>query len=322
MYLPTIAELDAAAAIVYSAMPATPQYSWPLINAALGTEAWIKHENHTPTGAFKVRGGLVYLAALRQREPNVEGVITATRGNHGTSIAFGAQRHGLRATLVVPRGNSPEKTAAMRSFGAEVIEFGADFQEALEHAQQLAARDGLHMLPAFHADLAAGVASYWLELFRAQPELDLAIVPIGQGSGICGAFAARHALGRKLEIIGVCSSHAPAYQLSFAAGLAVDAPVTTVVADGLACRAPNPDSLSMVRECASQVLTVTDDEVARAMRLYYRATHNLAEGAGAAALAAAMQLRDKGLLKGRKLGLPLSGGNVDAELFRHILQGD
>ncbi len=210
----------------------------------------------------------------------------------------------------------------MRSFGADVIEYGHDFQAAREHAQMLAERDGLHMLPAFHHDLVAGVASYWLELMRARPELDLVIVPIGQGSGICGAIAARHALGRKLDIIGVCSAHAPAYRLSFEAGRLLDAPVTTVVADGMACRVPDPDSLAAVRECAQQVLTVTDDEVARAMRLYYRATHNLAEGAGAAALAAALQLRDQGLLAGRKLGLPLSGGNVDAALFRQLLQGD
>jgi threonine dehydratase len=319
MFLPDLATLDAAARTVYGAMPPTPQYSWPLINAALGTEAWIKHENHTPTGAFKVRGGLVYMAALRQRLPEVRGVVTATRGNHGTSVAFGAQRHGLQATIVVPRGNSAEKTDAMRSFGAEVIEFGADFHEAREHAQLLAAQGALHMLPSFHEDLVAGVASYWLELFRAQPGLDLVIVPIGQGSGICGAFAARHALGLKMDIVGVCSLHAPAYKRSFDAGRSIDAPVTTVVADGLACRVPDPDSLAAVRECASSVLAVTDDDVAQAMRLYYRASHNLAEGAGAAALAGAMQLAAAGQLAGRKVGLPLTGGNVDAQLFKLIL---
>ncbi len=322
MYLPTLHELDAAAATVYAAMPPTPQYSWPLINEALGTEAWIKHENHTPTGAFKVRGGLVYMKALKESQPTLPGVITATRGNHGTSIAFGAHRHGIKATIVVPRGNSPEKTAAMRSFGADVIEYGQDFQEAREHAQMLAERDGLHMLPAFHPHLVAGVASYWLELMRAQPDLDLVIVPIGQGSGFSGAVAARQALGRKMDILGVCSAHAPGYRLSFDAGRLVEAPVTTVIADGMACRKPDPDSLAMVREFAKDVLTVTDEEVARAMRLYYRSTHNLAEGAGAAALAAALQLRDKGQLAGRKIGLPLSGGNVDAALFRDILQGD
>lgn len=321
MYQPSLSELDAAAATVYSVMPATPQFSWPLLNAALGTEAWIKHENHTPTGAFKVRGGLVYIDRLVRRLPEVRGVISATRGNHGQSVAFAAGRHGLRATMVVPHGNSAEKTAAMRAFGAEVVEFGADFQESREHAQMLAQRDGLHMLPSFHHDLVAGVASGWLELFRAQPELDLVLVPIGQGSNICGAIAARQALGLKTRIVGVVSSHAPAYQLSFRAGHSVAAPVTTAVADGLACRVPDPGSLEAVLECVDEVLAVNDDEVARAMRLYYRCTHNLAEGAGAAALAAALQMKDSALVKGRKLGLPLSGGNVDAELFRQILQG-
>ena len=321
MYLPSLAELDAAAATVYGVMPPTPQYSWPLLNQALGAEAWVKHENHTPAGAFKVRGGLVYMEALVRRLPEVRGVIAATRGNHGQSVAHAARRHGLHATIVVPRGNSSEKNAATRAFGAEIIEHGADFQESREHANMLAQRDGLHMVPSFHHDLVAGVASYWLELFRAQPDLDLVLVPIGQGSGICGAIAARHALGLKTRIVGVVSRHAPAYQLSFKARRSVEAPVTTVIADGLACRVPDPESLEAVLEFADQVMAVNDDEVARAMRLYYRSTHNLAEGAGAAALAAAMQAKDSALVKGRKVGLPLSGGNVDAELFRHILQG-
>ncbi|MES2128861.1 MAG: threonine dehydratase [Pseudomonadota bacterium] len=322
MYLPSLAELDAAAATVYRAMPPTPQYSWPLLNAALGTQTWIKHENHTPTGAFKVRGGLVYMERLRARLPHVTGVITATRGNHGQSVAFGARRHGLAATIVVPLGNGVEKTNAMRALGATIIEHGADFQESREHAQMLAERDGLHMLPSYHSDLVAGVASYWLELFRAQPELDLVLVPIGQGSGICGAIAARHALGLSTRIIGVCSSHAPAYQLSFGARRAIDAPVTTVLADGLACRVPDPASLAAVLECVDEVLAVTDDEVARAIRLYFRSTHNVAEGAGAAALAGALQLQAQGRLAGKTIGLPMTGGNVDAELLRHVLQGD
>ncbi|MES2153219.1 MAG: threonine dehydratase [Pseudomonadota bacterium] len=321
MYFPDLAELDAAAAIVYGAMPPTPQYRWPLLDQALGAEAWIKHENHTPTGAFKVRGGLVYMAALARSAPAPPGVISATRGNHGQSVAFAARRHGLQATIVVPRGNSVEKTSAMRALGAEVIEHGADFQESRAHAQLLAERDGLHMLPSFHPKLVAGVASYWLELFRAQPELDLVLVPIGQGSGICGAITARHALGLRTKIIGVVSHHAPAYQLSFRARRSIDAPVSTVVADGMACRVPDPDSLAAVIECADDVLAVTDDEVARAMRLYYRSTHNLAEGAGAAALAAALQIQHGPLIRDRKIGLPLSGGNVDAALFRAILQG-
>lgn len=321
MYLPDLAELDAAAAIVYRAMPPTPQYSWPLLNAALGAEAWVKHENHTPLGAFKTRGGLVYMNALARRMPELRGVLAATRGNHGQSVAFAASRNGLAAKIFVPFGNSIEKNAAMRGLGAELIEYGSDFQETREHAQQVAAAEGLHMVPSWHPDLVAGVASGWLELFRAQPDLDVVLVPIGQGSGICAAIAARQALRLKLRIVGVVSSHAPAYQLSFKARQSVAAPVSTVIADGMACRQPDQASLDAIFEFADDILAVTDDEVAHAMRLYYRTTHNLAEGAGAAALAAAMQIKDSAMIRGRKVGLPLTGGNVDADLFRHILQG-
>ena len=322
MPLPTATEIETAAAIVYGAMPATPQYSWPLLNQALDTEVWVKHENHTPTGAFKVRGGLVYMHALVRRLPDVKGIVCATRGNHGQSLAFAARRHGVHATIVVPHGNSVEKNAAMRALDAQLIEHGADFQASREHAQWLAERDGLHMVPSFHHDLVAGVATAWLELFRAQPGLDLILVPIGQGSGICAAIAARNALGLKTRIIGVASSHALAYQHSFRAGQVIESDVSTVLADGMACRMPDPTSLSIMLEHVDDVICVTDDEVAGAMRLYYRATHNLAEGAGAAALAAALQLKDDPRFKGRKIGLPLSGGNVDAELFARILQAE
>ena len=321
MYLPTLAQLDAAAATVYQAMPPTPQYSWPLLNQALGAEAWVKHENHTPLGAFKVRGGLVYMEALARRLPALRGVLAATRGNHGQSVAFAARRQGLDVKIFVPFGNSVEKNAAMRGLGAQLIEAGDDFQACREHAQQVAEREGLHMVPSWHEDLVAGVATGWLELLRAQPGLDLLLVPIGQGSGICGAIAARQALGHRARIVGVVSSHAPAYQLSFRARRGVAAPVSTVIADGLACRQSDPASLDAILEFADDIVAVSDDEVAHAMRLYYRATHNLAEGAGAASLAAALQLKDSAMLKGRKVGLPLTGGNVDADLFRHILQG-
>jgi threonine dehydratase len=321
MYLPSLAELDAAAATVYGVMPATPQFSWPLLNAALGAQAWVKHENHTPTGAFKVRGGLVYLKALIEREPQLAGIISATRGNHGQSLAYAARRHGLSATIVVPRGNSVEKNAAMRALGADLIEHGDDFQAAREHAQMLAARGGLHMVPSFHPDLVAGVASGWLELLRAQPALETVCVPIGQGSSICAAIAARRALGleRSLRIIGVVSSHAPAYLLSFQARASVEADVSTLIADGMACRVPDAQSLAMILECVDDVVGVTDDEVAHAMRLYYKTTHNLAEGAGAAALAAAWKLKDGERVRGRTIGLPLTGANVDADLFRRVL---
>jgi threonine dehydratase len=323
MYLPSLAELDAAAASVYGAMPATPQFSWPLLNAALGAQAWVKHENHTPTGAFKVRGGLVYLKALVGREPQLAGIISATRGNHGLSLAYAARRHGLSATIVVPRGNSVEKNAAMRALGAELIEHGDDFQAAREHAQMLAARGGLHMVPSFHPDLVAGVASGWLELLRAQPTLETVCVPIGQGSGICAAIAARRALGleRSLRIVGVVSSHAPAYLLSFQARASVEADVSTLIADGMACRVPDAQSLAMILECVDDVVGVTDEEVAHAMRLYYKTTHNLAEGAGAAALAAAWKLKDGERVRGRTIGLPLTGANVDADLFQRVLAG-
>lgn len=319
MYLPSLSELDAAATIVYQAMPPTPQFSWPLINQALGSEAWIKHENHTPTGAFKVRGGLVYLDALMRRQPEVRGIIAATRGNHGQSLAFAARRHGLATTIVVPHGNSVEKNAAMQALGAQLIEFGADFQESREHAQMLAARDDLHLVPSCHPDLIAGVASGWCELLRARPQLDLILAPIGQGSGICGAVAARHALGHSCRIIGVVSSHAPAYQQSFQAGRIIEAAASTQIADGMACRIPDQSTLTTLLECVDDVIAVSDDEVAAAMRLCYRASHNLVEGAGAAALAAALKLKHDVRFAGRQIGLPLTGSNIDADLFGRIL---
>lgn len=320
MELPSLSELDHAAAIVYTMMQPTPQYSWPLLNQELGVPAWVKHENHTPTGAFKARGPLVYIDRLVRREPGIKGVIAATRGNHGQSVALGARRNGLAATIVVPRGNSVEKNAAMRGFGATLVEHGSDFNESREHALALAERDALHLVPSCHPDIVAGVASYWLELFRAQPGIDLVLVPIGQGSGISAAIAARAALGLNVQIVGVVSAHAPAYALSFAAGRSIDAPVSTVLADGVACRVPEQTSLDLILREVDDIITVTDDEVARAMRLYYTCTHNLAEGAGAAALAGALQLRDQGRLRARCLGLPLTGGNVDAALFGTVLR--
>jgi threonine dehydratase len=315
--LPNRAEIEAAAQVVYAAMPPTPQYSWPLLNQALGTEAWIKHENHTPTGAFKVRGGLVYLHQLVLGAPTIKGVIAATRGNHGQSIGFAAQRYRLPASIVVPEGNSREKNAAMRALGVNLIEYGSEFQESREHAIRLAEKEGLHMVPSYHHDLVRGVATYWWELLSAQPDLDLIFVPIGQGSGICAAIAARNALGLGTRIIGVVSTAAPAYQLSFAQKRKVEAPVTTLLADGLACRVPDEASLAVILREVDEVVAVTDAEVAAAMKLYYTATHNLAEGAGAAALAAALQ--KKAAIAGLKVGLPLSGGNVDHDLFARIL---
>jgi len=318
--LPDRAALEAAAELVYRALPPTPQYAWPLLGERLGAEVWLKHENHTPTGAFKVRGGVVYFERLRQRLPDCPGVISATRGNHGQSVGFAARRTGLKATIVVPHGNSREKNAAMRALGVELIEHGEDFQASREHAAALAAERGWHMVPSYHEDLVLGVASYWLELFRAAPALDVVFVPIGMGSGICAAAAARAATGVKTRIIGVVSTLAPAYALSFAAGRAVEAPVTTQLADGMACRVPDPQALSIICAEVDDVVRVSDEEVAAAMRALYIDTHNVAEGAGAAALAAALQQRSA--LAGKRIGLTLSGGNVDHDVYAGVLRAD
>ncbi|ONN63649.1 threonine dehydratase [Herbaspirillum sp. VT-16-41] len=318
--LPSLMEIEQAAGIVYAGMAPTAQLCWPLLNQALGAEVWVKHENHAPTGAFKVRGGMVYLHHLARQQPQLSGVISATRGNHGQSVGLSARRFGIPATIVVPEGNSREKNAAMRALGVDLIEHGREFQDSREHAQQLAQQQQLHMIPSFHRDLVAGVSTYWMELFAAQPELDLVLVPIGQGSGMCGAVAARNALGLKTRVIGVVSAHALAYKLSFEAGRKIEAPVSTCIADGVACRVPDQASLEVMLSEVDEVVAVTDDEVMDAMKLAFIATHNVAEGAGACALAAALQLRAR--LRGKKIGITLSGGNVDHDVFARVLARD
>lgn len=307
-------ELERAHAIVAQAVPATPAYAWPLLAERLGASVVVKHENHTPTGAFKVRGGLVYLERLKRERPDVPGIISATRGNHGQSLAFAASRHGVRAVIYVPRGNSVEKNRAMHAFGAELVEHGEDFQAAREEAERRAQFAGLHMVPSFHPDLVLGVATYALEMFRSAPDLDILYVPIGQGSGISGCIMARDLLGLKTEIVGVQSTEAPSYALSFAAGRIVTTATSNTLADGMATRIPDADAFALIRKGASRIVQVTDDEVAQAIRAYWTDTHNLAEGAGAAALAAALQEKSK--LAGKRVGLILSGGNIDFDLFR------
>jgi threonine dehydratase len=313
MNLPTLAEIDAAAQVVYRAMAPTPQYCWPLLSEHVGAEVWLKHENHTPVGAFKLRGGLVYFSRLEK----VKGVIAATRGNHGQSVAFCARQYGTSATIVVPHGNSVEKNAAMRSFGAALVEHGHDFQAALEHAQSLAQDGGLHMVPSFDPLLVGGVATAYLELFRAGPDLGTLYVPIGLGSGICAAVAVRNALGSSTEIVGVVSAHAPAYSNSFKMKKAVDAEVTTKLADGMAVRTPDPDALELILKDVARIVEVTDDEVAQAIAVLFQCTHNCAEGAGAAPFAAIRKERAR--LTGRKVAAVLSGGNIDRELFVSVL---
>jgi threonine dehydratase len=309
-----LGQLERAHAIVGAAVPPTPAYVWPRLAERLGAAAIVKHENHTPTAAFKVRGGLVYIDRMKRERPNTAGLISATRGNHGQSLAFAGRRHGVPVTILVPRGNSVDQNHAMRAFGATLVEHGEDFQAAREEAYRRAAIDGLEFVPAFHPDLVLGVATYALELFRKAPDLDLLYVPIGQGSGICGCIRARDLLGLRTDIVGVQSTEAPSYALSFAAGTVVTTATSSTMADGVATRIPDPDALAIIRKGAARVLQVTDDEIGAAMRAYWTDTHNLAEGAGAAALAAALQ--DGPKIRGKRIGLILSGGNVDLDLFQ------
>ena len=306
-------QLERAQAIVSAAMPPTPAYAWPLLAERLGATAVVKHENHTPVGAFKVRGGLVYVDRLKRERPHAPGLISATRGNHGQSLAFAASRYRIPVKIYVPHGNSIEKNRAMRAFGANLVEYGEDFQSAREEAERCARLDELEFVPSFHPDLVLGVATYALELFRNVPDLDVLYVPIGQGSGICGCILARDLLGLSTEIVGVQSTEAPSYALSFAAGTVVTTESSHTLADGMATRVPDPDALAIIRKGASHIVQVTDDEIRVAITAHWTDTHNLAEGAGAAPLAAALQEKPK--IRGKRIGLILSGGNIDFDLF-------
>ena len=319
MNLPSLADIEAAAQVVYRDMPPTPQYRWGLLSERLGTSCWLKHENHTPVGAFKIRGGLTYFDQLHQRGALPREVISATRGNHGQSMGWAARAHGVACTIVVPRGNSLEKNAAMRALGVHLIEHGDDFQDSREHAMRLATERGAHMVPSFHKDLLRGVSTYWWELLRAVPQLDVVYVPIGQGSGACAAVAAKRALGHRVRIVGVVSAHATTYADSIAAGRVVEAPVTTELADGMACRVADAEALAILAPALDHIVQVTDDGVAAAMRAIFADTHNVAEGAGAAAFAAAMQ--EKESLQGLNVGVTLCGGNVDSATFAKVLGG-
>jgi threonine dehydratase len=309
----TLADLQRAREIVGAVMPPTPQYVWPLLSARLGATVWVKHENHTPVGAFKVRGGLTYVDALRRERPHVAGLVSATRGNHGQSLAFAAARAGLPFAVVVPVGNSAEKNLAMRALGAELIEHGLDFEAAREHARDVALARGWEMAPSFHRDLVVGVATYAVELFEAAPDLDVLYVPIGLGSGVCGCIAARDLLGLKTRIVGVQAAGSPAYARSLDAGHPVTLKESRTLADGVAVRAPDPEAFEIIARGAERIAVVDDDAIAEAMAAFWTDTHNLPEGAGAAALAAALQEREA--LAGRRVGVVLSGGNIDLALF-------
>ena len=317
--LPGRSDMESAAEFLAPLVPPTPQYVWPQVAAAFGAEIWLKHENHTPIGAFKARSAAVYFRQLLQREPGCRGVITATRGNHGQAVGLAARRIKLPATIYVPRGNSVEKNAAMRALGVTLVEHGQDFQESREEASRVAQRDGLHMVPAFHPDIVLGVSTYWAELLRAAPDLDLLYVPIGQGSGACAAAAARNVYSPRTKIVGVVSAHAPTFARSFAAHRVVEAPVETLLGDGMACRKPDEDALAIVLANISRIAEVTDAELAEAMRKIFALTHNVAEGAGAAAFAAAWRERES--LAGKRVGVALTGGNVDTAIFADVLAG-
>lgn len=317
--LPTLHDIEAAAQVVYREFAPTPQYRWATLSARLGTDCWVKHENHTPVGAFKIRGGLTYFDQLKARGELPREVISATRGNHGQSIGWAARAHGVPCTIVVPHGNSVEKNAAMRALGVTLLEHGNDFQASREHAIGLAAARGAHMVPSFHTDLLRGVSTYWWEFLRAVPALDVVYVPIGQGSGACSAIAAKLALRHPVRIVGVVSAHATTYADSLAAGRVVESPVSTVLADGMACRVADEAALDVLAPHLERIVQVRDAEVAESMRMLFADTHNVAEGAGAASFAAAW--KERGDLKGQVVGTTLSGGNVDSRLFCDALSG-
>jgi threonine dehydratase len=319
----TLEELLDARRIVGGVMAATPQYCWPLLRERCGVNVWVKHENHTPTGAFKVRGGLVYLEKLQQSNALPAGFITATRGNHGQSIPFAAARHGVGVTVLVPEGNSVEKNRAMQAWGAELIVFGEDFDQAREEAGRLAHTQQLEFVPAFNKSLVAGVATYAYELFSAVENLSRVYVPIGMGSGTCAVLTVRDLLGLQTEVIGVVSENAPAYALSFEQGSVVETDHARTFADGLACRVPSKDALELICGGVTRVVMVSDDEIAAAMRALYTDTHNVAEGAGAAALAALLKDQSEAPLpKDDAVAIILTGGNVDASLFATVLLGE
>jgi threonine dehydratase len=320
MALFTLDELESAAKTVHAFVPPTPAYAWPLLAAATGAAVVVKHENHTPTGSFKARGGLVYIEELLRSVAKPAGLVTATRGNHGQSIAMAATRNGIPVIIVVPEGNSPEKNAAMAAFGGEIVAGGKDFDESRGVAAAIQRERGYHFVPSFHCALVKGVGTYAHELFAAFADLDAVYVPIGMGSGICGLITVRDLLGLKTEIIGVVADVAPAFALSFAAGHPVQTNSAATFADGVATRDPPAEALDIIRNGASRVVRVSEDEIAAAVRLYYTTTHNLAEGAGAAPLAALMQ--EKARMAGKRIGLILTGGNVDMPVMEKILRGE
>jgi threonine dehydratase len=320
MPLFTLDELEAASAVVRTFVPRTPAYTWPLLARRTGTEVVVKHENHTPTGSFKARGALTYVDALRRADRMPKGLVTATRGNHGQSVAIAATHNGIPAVIVVPEGNSVEKNAAMEALGGELVTAGKDFDESRAIAAAIQDQRGYHFVPSFHREVVKGVATYAHELFASRADLDVVFAPIGMGSGICGLITVRDLLGLQTEIVGVVAENAPAFALSLEAGRPLQTNTARTFADGLACRDPDPEAFEIIRKGATDVVRVSEDEIAEAIRIYYITTHNLAEGAGAAPLAALMKKTNR--YSGKRVGLILSGGNIDMPVFAQLLRGE
>jgi threonine dehydratase len=320
MPLFTLDELEAASAVVRTFVPRTPAYTWPLLARRTGAEVVVKHENHTPTGSFKARGVLTYIEALRRADRMPKGLVTATRGNHGQSVAIAAAHNDIPAVIVVPEGNSVEKNAAMEAFGGELVTAGKDFDESRAIAVEIQHQRGYHFVPSFHREIVKGVATYAHELFTSCADLDVVFAPIGMGSGICGLITVRDLLGLQTEIVGVVAENAPAFALSLEAGRPLQTNAARTFADGLACRDPDPEAFEIIRKGAAHIVRVSEEEIAEAIRIYYTTTHNLAEGAGAAPLAALMKETNRYV--GKRVGLILSGGNIDMAVFAQLLRGE
>ena len=314
----TLDDIRSAQHTVYRVLRPTPLLSHPLLDLETGLEIRVKHENHNPTGAFKVRGGVNLVSRLSADERR--GVVTASTGNHGQSIALACQAEGVPCTVAVPVGNNPEKNAAMRALGARVLEVGRDFDEAREHVERLAAERSLRYVhSANEPHLIAGVATYALEIFEEAPETEVLLVPIGGGSGACGCALVRRLLGRKAEIIGVQAAGADAFTRSWRTGTRVVGDTAATFAEGMATRVTFDLTFGILRELLDDIVTLTEEELADGVRLALRTTHNLPEGAGAASLAAAVKLQDR--FRGRRVVCVMSGGNIDQRTLARILAG-
>ncbi len=308
----------AARKTVYRHLKPTPLIGHPLLSEWLGFPAWVKHENHNPTGSFKIRGGFNLVSHLSESEKS-RGVITATRGNHGQSVALACRTYGVRCVIAVPEGNNPEKNEAMKAFGSELLVHGRDFDEARERVEQIQAEQRLRYIHSANEPLLVeGVGTYALEILEELPDVDCILVPVGGGSGISGVLTAVRAAAPKVQVIGVQAANAPSIYLSWKKGEKVTTDSADTMADGLATRVPFEMTFDIIHRYVDEVVTVTEEELMEAVFRIFQTTHNVAEGAGAATTAAAFKLRSR--LAGKKVALVLSGGNITASLFQQVLE--